>query len=94
MNFRTISSNFVANTGGLMGLCMGFSLLSAIEFIYWFILRWSILLLKRKKNGDLDKDKQDCIDENIRETEKKVFDEVFETKKPRSATMVAPANVE
>ena len=31
--------NYVAQVGGLMGLCLGFSLLSAIELIYWFTFR-------------------------------------------------------
>lgn len=29
-----------ANLGGVMGLCLGFSLLSLIEVIYWFTLRF------------------------------------------------------
>lgn len=29
---------FVANTGGLLGLCMGFSLVSAFEIIYHFLI--------------------------------------------------------
>ena len=37
-----------ANIGGLLGLCMGFSLLTAIEIVYWFLVRWGILRLKRK----------------------------------------------
>ena len=28
-------TNYVANTGGLLGLCIGFSLVSAIEIIFW-----------------------------------------------------------
>ncbi len=35
-----------------MGLCLGFSLLSFIEVIYWFCVRWGILLLKRKKQAE------------------------------------------
>ena len=30
---------FFSNVGGLCGLCLGFSLLSGVEIIYWFILR-------------------------------------------------------
>ena len=31
MTFTT----YIANTGGLLGLCLGFSFLSAIEILYW-----------------------------------------------------------
>ena len=30
-------TNFIANTGGLLGLCIGFSFISGIEIIYWLI---------------------------------------------------------
>ena len=28
-------TNFVANTGGLLGLCLGFSFISGIEILFW-----------------------------------------------------------
>ncbi len=31
--------DFISNIGGLLGLCMGFSALSAIEAIYFFTMR-------------------------------------------------------
>ena len=31
--------NFLANIGGSLGLCMGFSLISLIEFLYFFTYR-------------------------------------------------------
>ena len=31
--------NYISQVGGLMGLCLGFSFLSAIELIYWFTYR-------------------------------------------------------
>ena len=40
--------DLVSNIGGLMGLCLGFSLLSVVEFIYFFTLRWAVLLCRRK----------------------------------------------
>ena len=27
---------FIANTGGLLGLCIGFSFISAVEIFFWF----------------------------------------------------------
>ena len=32
-------NNCISLVGGLMGLCLGFSFLSAIELIYWFTFR-------------------------------------------------------
>ena len=42
---------FVANTGGLLGLCMGFSLVSAFEIVYHCMLTlcWKSLHLYRRK---------------------------------------------
>ena len=36
---RFTGLELLANIGGLLGLCMGISLLSAIEVIYFFVLR-------------------------------------------------------
>ena len=62
-----------ANIGGLMGLCMGFSLLSFFEFIYFFTMRW-IFLLFRKKN------RQNELGTELSEKDKQsaVFDHVFQ----------------
>ena len=68
--------------GGLLGLCLGFSLLTAIEFVYWFCVRWGVLFLKRKKQVadgyDFDDDKKESVDANIKHTTGKVFEEIFE----------------
>lgn len=43
---------FTANTGGLLGLFMGFSLLSVIEIFYYFTLRlWSRIWKKKLKKN-------------------------------------------
>ena len=42
---------FLANIGGLMGLCLGFSLLSVVELIYFFTLRWCVLCCRRGGGG-------------------------------------------
>ena len=31
---------FIAQMGGLLGLCIGFSFISGIEILYWFIIRF------------------------------------------------------
>ena len=39
---------FSASFGGVIGLCMGFSLLSLAELIYFFTIRLSVDLRKEK----------------------------------------------
>ena len=42
---------FVANSGGLLGLCIGFSFISAVELLYWICCIFNIAknkLLKKK----------------------------------------------
>ena len=36
---RMTPVGFISQVGGLMGLCLGFSLLSFIELVYWFTYR-------------------------------------------------------
>ena len=43
---------FIAAFGGLVGLCTGFSILSAMEILYWFIIRLSLTYFKKKKSCD------------------------------------------
>jgi hypothetical protein len=42
----------VSNLGGVMGLCMGFSLLSLVEVVYFFTMRMVMEknIFKKKKN--------------------------------------------
>ncbi|XP_072945098.1 pickpocket protein 28-like [Epargyreus clarus] len=42
--------DFLANCGGLLGLLMGFSVLSVVEIIYFLTLRWWCLFRKRQHN--------------------------------------------
>ena len=55
---------FLANIGGLMGLCLGFSLLSVVELIYFFTLRWCVLCCRRRGGGG-----GGGIQENLRDDE-------------------------
>ncbi|XP_045451415.1 pickpocket protein 28-like [Melitaea cinxia] len=43
-------TDFLANCGGLLGLFLGFSLLSVVEFIYFFTLRVCCILWRSGKN--------------------------------------------
>merc|ERR1712128_232109 len=36
---RMTETDFLSNLGGLFGLCLGFSIISFIEIVYWFIIR-------------------------------------------------------
>ena len=44
------TKDLVAAVGGVMGLCLGFSLLSLAEFIYFFTLRLFVDHHKQEKN--------------------------------------------
>jgi acid-sensing ion channel, other len=44
--------NFVANSGGLLGLLMGVSFLSVVELIYFFTLRLLLNLCRKKSTGN------------------------------------------
>ena len=36
---RMTTTDFISQLGGLLGLCMGFSFISAVEIVYWFVIR-------------------------------------------------------
>ena len=36
---RMSGSDFLSNVGGLCGLCLGFSLMSGVEILYWIVIR-------------------------------------------------------
>ncbi|CAH0696804.1 unnamed protein product [Spodoptera exigua] len=40
-------TEFLSNTGGLLGLCMGFSMMSAVELLYYLTLR-ALCLMRRR----------------------------------------------
>ncbi|XP_050353697.1 pickpocket protein 28-like [Nymphalis io] len=42
-------TEFLSNTGGLLGLCMGFSMMSAVELLYYITLR--VLCVARQKKS-------------------------------------------
>ena len=39
--------DMISNIGGLLGLCMGFSMLSAVEMVY-FVVKYFATILSRK----------------------------------------------
>ena len=47
-----IIKTFIAQIGGLMGLCLGFSLLSFIELIYWCTYRTAKNTIEMRKSLD------------------------------------------
>ena len=42
---RMTFTNFVSQVGGVLGLFLGFSLVSLVELLYWFLYRWICLML-------------------------------------------------
>ena len=44
---------FLAQAGGLIGACLGFSFISLIEIIYWFIIRFCRLSKHEKKMEEI-----------------------------------------
>lgn len=44
-------ADFVANCGGLLGLFMGISMLSVVELVYFFSLRWCCIM-KQERASD------------------------------------------
>ena len=38
---------FISNMGGLIGLCLGFSFVSAVEIIYWFVVRMATNVVRK-----------------------------------------------
>ena len=38
-NLRMTWIDLVSQIGGLLGLCLGFSLVSLVELVYWFTIR-------------------------------------------------------
>ena len=45
--------DFVSQIGGVLGLCIGFSLISLIEIIYWFTLRLGLRAANSQQNKQL-----------------------------------------
>lgn len=43
---RMTAIDFISSVGGLFGLCLGFSLISFFEILYWFIIRLGRNLLR------------------------------------------------
>merc|ERR1719206_593847 len=46
---------FLAQAGGLIGACLGFSFISLVEIIYWFIIRFCRLSKIEKKKEKMQK---------------------------------------
>lgn len=45
------NTDFIALVGGLLGLFMGFSVLSVIEFVYYFTLRFYWIIRRTKREN-------------------------------------------
>ena len=71
--------------GGMMGLFIGFSVISGIEILYWLFF---IILCKKKGHVDPEKTEDICEDckkesENMKHLEEKLMKQKEETEKQR-----------
>ena len=58
-------TNYVANTGGILGLCIGFSFISIIEILFWSCtLVGRINICSSYKGGVKKKEIHECMVEN------------------------------
>ena len=46
---KTSWIDYISQVGGLLGLCLGFSFISAVEIFYWFTFKWYQNLAQLKK---------------------------------------------
>ena len=78
---------FLASLGGLLGFCTGFSLLSAVELVYWFtarILNDYLTTNKISEKSNENKEGCDCGEDDdlkkrmdkVEENETKMFEEL------------------
>ena len=68
-----------ANIGGMLGLCMGFSLLSVAELIYFFTVRWAVLAWrKHTDNNSVEEEKLHEITIDVRKRQDAMFDQLFD----------------
>ena len=55
---------FLAQAGGLIGACLGFSFISLVELVYWFIIRFCRLSKKEKRLERLEIEKAAAARQN------------------------------
>ena len=52
---------FLAQAGGLIGACLGFSFISLVELLYWFLIRFCRISRGRKKREKKEQQKQELV---------------------------------
>ena len=73
---------FLAQAGGLIGACLGFSFISLVEIVYWFIIRFCRLSKREKKIEQELAKKQSANDNDLKEeTFENVWTEEWEQQK-------------
>lgn len=76
---RQVQLFVAANIGGMLGLCMGFSLLSVAELIYFFTVRWAVLAWRKHTEPNAVQDeKLHEITIDVRKRQDAMFDELFD----------------
>ena len=75
----------------MLGLCMGFSLLSVAECVYFFTVRWAVLAWRNhyeEKNAVSDSEKVHEITVDVRNRQDVMFDHLFDPSKDQTSTKI------
>ena len=70
---------FISQVGGLLGLCLGFSICSAVELLYWTTVRlWVNLSRANNKKKKIDNSNEKSIPSSAWQTKPAKYDEPFQ----------------
>ena len=78
--------DLIAFFGGIVGLCVGFSLLSGAEFIYFFTLRF---LMDRNKEKNKIRYETECMDKIEKELKSEYFDKIFDAEFRKEENLIS-----
>ena len=70
---------YLSQVGGLLGFCIGFCLVSAVELLYWFIVKMARTF--GKKNSVVEEKKSDVEEIDEKQVNSQIFEIVFPTTK-------------
>ena len=70
---------YLSQVGGLLGFYIGFSLVSAVELLYWFIVKMARTF--GKKNSVVEENESDVEEIDEKQVNSQIFEIVFPTTK-------------
>ena len=73
---------YLSQVGGLLGVCIGFSLVSAVELLYWFIVKMARTFGKKKVKQDsvVEEENTGVEDTEEKQVNSMLFELVFPCK--------------